>query len=114
MHDPRELNPLTVHVLELIEHRGLSESDRMALLYALNGYRSTATFHSPRHFLVEITEWAAQLPPTQLPPRLAEAALYFGKSTRTIGRWCERAGLGGWEGYLSYWAQALREDGEPA
>lgn len=58
--------------------------------------------------VAELCEWAAALPAEQLPPREGDAARYFGRTTRTIGRWLERAGIEGWDGFLRHWSLEMR------
>jgi hypothetical protein len=70
---------------------------------------STRSWSTTSTFLVELCEWAAALPPEQLPPRQGDAARHFGRTTRTIGRWLGRAGIDGWDGFLRYWSIEMRQ-----
>ena len=77
-----------------------------------HGYPSSRSWSTDEAFLVELCEWAVALPAEQLPPREGDAARHFGRTTRTVGRWLEHAGIDGWDGFLRYWALWLqRRDG---
>jgi hypothetical protein len=93
----------------------LSPADRQAIAAALrearHGHRSaTAKWDDPLDFLVDLCEWAAALPPPDLPPHIKVAARYFGCNPRTIGRWLVRAEVPGWDGFLRFWVLASRGD----
>jgi hypothetical protein len=109
------MDPLAERILAEIQRAALSSADRKALQAALRevhrGHPSvTAKWNDPLEFLIDLCEWAAGLPPPDLPPRIADAAQRFGCNKRTIGRWLERANVPGWEGFLRYWALAMRGD----
>ena len=109
------MDPLAERILAEIQGASLSSADRKQIAAALRegraGHRSvTAKWEGPLEFLVDLCEWAARLPPADLPPRQADAAQAFGCTVRTIGRWLERADLPGWEGFLRFWALAIRGD----
>lgn len=69
----------------------------------------TSSWSTTTTFLVELCDWAAALPPEQLPPREGDAARYFGRTTRTVGRWLHHAGIDGWDGFLRYWTLHMRQ-----
>lgn len=71
----------------------------------------TGAWKSTSEFLVDLCEWTATLPPEHLPPREGDAARHFGRTVRTIGRWLERAGIDGWDGFLRFWTLAVRGRG---
>lgn len=108
------MHELARRILDEIQHAQLSPADRAELAAALRGRHnrghlsSTATWSSPTEFLLDLSEWAAGLPPEDLPPRESDAARSFGRSTRTIGRWLDKAGIEGWDGFLRYWSLAVR------
>ena len=108
------MDPLAQRILDEIQRNTLSQADRLELAAALGGvHRSghpspTATWSTTSEFLIELCEWAAGLPPAQLPPREGDAARHFGRNIRTIGRWLSRAGITGWDGFLRFWTLAVR------
>lgn len=109
------MDPLAQRILMEIQRAPLSSADRKEIAAALrevrSGHRSaTAKWEGPLDFLADLCEWAAGLPPGDLPPREADAAHTFGCTKRTIGRWLERADVPGWEGFLRFWALAIRGD----
>lgn len=109
------MEPLAQRILVEIQRAPLSPDDRNEIAAALrtktHGHRSvTAKWEGPLDFLVDLCEWAAALPPADLPPREADAAHTFGCTKRTIGRWLARADVPGWEGFLRFWALAIRGD----
>jgi hypothetical protein len=109
------MDPLAQRILDEIQRNTLSPADRAELAAALQGVQRnghpnpTATWSTTSEFLVELCEWAAALPPAQLPPRESDAARHFGRNIRTIGRWLTRAGIAGWDGFLRFWTLAERE-----
>jgi hypothetical protein len=108
------VHQLARRILDEIQRAQLSPADRAELASALRdqhrrGHPSpTATWSTISEFLFDLTQWAAELPPEDLPPRQADAARAFGRSTRTIGRWLDKAGIAGWDGFLRYWSLAVR------
>jgi hypothetical protein len=110
------MDPLAQRILDEIQRSPLSADDRDQLAAAIrsnqHGHPSPmATWVSTSEFLVELCEWAADLPPEHLPPRETDAAQHFGRNIRTIGRWLGRAGIPGWDGFLRFWTLAVREPG---
>jgi len=102
-------------ILDEIQHAQLSAADRAELAAALGGVlhhrghpSPTATWPSTTEFLLDLSTWAAGLPPEDLPPRQADAARAFGRTPRTIRRWLSRAGIDDWDGFLRYWSLAVR------
>jgi len=74
-----------------------------------HGHPSSRSWSTESAFLVELCEWAAALPAEQLPPREGDAARHFARTSRTIGRWLERAGIeDGWDGFLRHWSLEMR------
>jgi hypothetical protein len=108
------MDPLAERILIEIQQAALSSADRHAIQAALrqvHGHPSvTAKWDGPLDFLVDLCEWAAGLAPADLPPRELDAANRFGCTERTIGRWLQRADVPGWEGFLRFWALAIRGD----
>jgi hypothetical protein len=108
------VDPLARRILDEIQHAQLSAADRAELASALGsahhrGHPSpTATWSSTTEFLLDLSEWAAGLPPEDLPPRQADAARGFGRTPRTIRRWLSKAGIADWDGFLRYWSLAVR------
>lgn len=107
------MDPLAQRILAEIQAADLSAPDRKALAGALDARRDghpnpNAKWREPFEFLVDLCEWVATLPAEDLPPREAQAATYFGVTTRTIGRWLEKADIPGWDGFLRFWTLALR------
>jgi len=109
------MDPLAQRILDEIQRSSLSPAGRADLAAALLGTQRkghpnpTATWPSTSDFLIELCEWAAGLPADQLPPRESDAATYFGRHIRTIGRWLNAAGIAGWDGFLRFWTLAVRE-----
>jgi hypothetical protein len=112
------MDPLAQRILDEIQRSSLSPDDRDQLASAIRGNHRLghpspiATWSTTSEFLVELCEWTAGLPPEQLPPRENDAARYFGRNIRTIGRWLSRAGIPGWDGFLRFWTLAVREPHE--
>jgi hypothetical protein len=108
------MDQLARRILDEIQQAQLSAADRAELAVALRGHNktghpsSTATWSSTTEFLLDLSQWAARLPPEDLPPRESDAARAFGRTTRTIGRWLAKAGIAGWDGFLRYWSLAIR------
>jgi len=108
------MDPLARRMLELIEADLVSQADRDALAAATRLRRNgqaqrSATWSTPQECVVELVHWVTTIPPEQLPPRLKGAAQYYGKSTRTVSRWLERAGIEGWEAFERYYLRAQRD-----
>jgi hypothetical protein len=108
------MHDLARRILDEIQRAQLSAADRAELAAALRSDRprghpsSTSTWLSDSDFLLDLCNWVAALPPEDLPPRQADAARAFGRSTRTIQRWLEGAEIDGWDGFLRYWSLAVR------
>ena len=110
------MNSLAQRLLAEIQAANFSSEDQALLAAALRPRRTghpspIAKWSSVADFVQELSQWAASLPAEDLPPREADAALYFGCSRRTIDRWLvDKAGIAGWEGFLRFWTLALRGD----
>jgi hypothetical protein len=107
------VDPLAQRILAEIQDGHLSVEDRQALATALSQHQAghpnpNAKWSSTLEFLVDLCEWAAALPAEDLPPREADAATYFACTGRTIRRWLEKAEIPDWDGFLRFWALALR------
>ncbi len=108
------MHDLARRILDEIQRAQLSAADRAELAAALRNNRprghpsATSTWLSSSDFLLDLCGWVASLSPEDLPPRQADAARAFGRSTRTIQRWLENAGIDGWDGFLRYWTLAIR------
>jgi hypothetical protein len=105
------LNPLGQRILAEIQAAQLSASDRRELAAAISrnhGHRNpNAKWDSTFDCLVDLCEWASELPPEDLPPQEKDAARHFGMTSRSIGRWLAKAGIPGWDGFLRFWSLAL-------
>lgn len=110
------MNPLGQRILAEIQTAQLSASDRRELLAAINGKlphghpNPNAKWAGTLDFVVDLCEWASELPADDLPPRMADAARHFGVTSRTISRWLEKATLPGWDGFLRLFVVASRVD----
>ena len=108
------MDPLAHRILAAIKQHGtFTPAERAALDAALAGSSSTQTrawqaWPDAQTFLGDLSEWAANLPPEDIPPRLKKAAFDFGWSERTILRWLNRAGLERWEDFERFYALARR------
>jgi hypothetical protein len=108
------VDPLAQRILDEIQRGHLDDADRAALAAVLrkrkHGHPSpTATWADGHEFLVDLCEWVATLPAEDLPPRMETAARRFGRSSRTISRWLERAHVAGWDGFLRFWTLSQRD-----
>jgi hypothetical protein len=108
------MTELAERILREIQLGLLSPADQREIAAVLRQARShrsvTAKWDEPIDFLADLCEWAAALAPKDLPPREVDAAHRFGCTKRTIARWLQRADVPGWEGFLRFWALAIRGD----
>lgn len=107
------MDPRAERILREIRAVNLSAAERKALAVALSDHHAghpnpNAKWGNTLEFLVDLCEWAVDLPADDLPPREAQAATYFGITSRTIGRWLEKADIPGWDGFLRFWTLAMR------
>jgi len=72
----------------------------------------TKTWDSTEEFVADLFQWMVELPEESLPPRQKDFVRWCGRTGKTVGRWCDKAGWPAWEDAVAAFMIAHRSNNQ--